>query len=301
MGIRQYNKGMGSSIMTIYKVNTYSGKAEFFDSEINFDAEKNAQDYLMEQRATILNKESVRFSICATFINGNNTIWREVAKDDHENTVCQVFNTLTGHYIQCENKTEAYALNEQLQQKFLDAIGLGEVYVVSQEEFLSTNNLYGDEIYTPTIGQSGKDCSWAPLPYSSVYKMLEMLQPTTNDVVYDLGSGDGNILIKAVKKYNCIAFGIEYNNDLFELSKRNAQKENTLNSITFINDDFLSFDFLNATAIIMNLTKEANEKLKPRLEKLPVGTKIVSCYSTIYGWIPEKTDENNSIYMYVIK
>ena len=70
-----------------------------------------------QKQADVLAYEAVRFSVCATFVNGNDTTWREVQDSDPEDTICQVFDTFTGQYTQCANKTEAFALNDQKKQE----------------------------------------------------------------------------------------------------------------------------------------------------------------------------------------
>lgn len=119
---------MGSGILTVYKVNDFNGEISYFDSSNNPNAQSEAQNLLSQKRASLLVKEAVRFSICATFVDGNNTTWREVKDTDPEDTVCQVFDTLTGAYTQCINKTEAFALNEQKKQNFLASVLLDKVY-----------------------------------------------------------------------------------------------------------------------------------------------------------------------------
>ena len=91
---------------------------------------EEAEALLLQNQKDALAIESVRFSICATFVNGNDTTWREVTIEDPEETICQVFDTFTGTYTQCANKTEAFALNEQKKQAFLASVGLDKVYEV---------------------------------------------------------------------------------------------------------------------------------------------------------------------------
>ena len=78
--------------------------------------------------------------------------------------------------------------------------------------------------YEPKVGQAGKDVVWVPTPQSLVDKMLDLAKLTPQDVVMDLGSGDGRTVITAAKR-GATAVGIEYNPDMVELSKKNAAKE----------------------------------------------------------------------------
>lgn len=116
----------------IYQVNGYNADATYFDDAINSNAKAQAEALLAQKQIDVLSYEAVRFSICATFVNGNDTTWREVQESDPEDTVCQVFDTFTGTYTQCANKTEAYALNEQKKQDFLASVQLDKVYELEQ-------------------------------------------------------------------------------------------------------------------------------------------------------------------------
>ncbi len=77
--------------------------------------------------------------------------------------------------------------------------------------------------YTPKVGQEGKDVVWVPTPQTLVDRMLDMAKATPQDYVIDLGSGDGRTVITAAKR-GIKAHGIEYNPEMVELAKRNAQK-----------------------------------------------------------------------------
>jgi protein-L-isoaspartate O-methyltransferase len=87
--------------------------------------------------------------------------------------------------------------------------------------------------YEPTSGQEGKDVVWVPTPQVVVDKMLDMARVTKNDFVMDLGSGDGRTVITAAKR-GARAVGVEYNPDMVELSKRNAEKEGVSDRATFM-------------------------------------------------------------------
>lgn len=82
----------------------------------------------------------------------------------------------------------------------------------------------GDDKFQPTIGQSGKDVIWVPTNDTVVEKMLATANIKPTDLVYDLGAGDGKIAIAAAQKYGANAVGIEYNKDMAELARRNAQR-----------------------------------------------------------------------------
>lgn len=116
----------------IYQVNGYNTQPTYFDETTNPNAKAEADALLAQKQSDVLAYEAVRFSVCATFVNGNDTTWREVQESDPEETVCQVFDTFTGTYTQCVNKTEAFALNAQKQYDFLLSLGLDKVYELEQ-------------------------------------------------------------------------------------------------------------------------------------------------------------------------
>jgi hypothetical protein len=122
----------------IYQVNGYNVEPTYFDEATNKNAKADAEALLAQKQTDVLAYESVRFSICATFVNGNDTTWREVQESDPEDTICQVFDTFTGTYTECANKTEAYALNSQKQQAFLASVGLDKVYELEQMPKVAT-------------------------------------------------------------------------------------------------------------------------------------------------------------------
>lgn len=135
--------------MTIYVVNGFNAEPTYFDEATNQNAKSDAENLLLQKQQEVLMAEAVRFSVCATFVNGNDTTWREVLDSDPEDTICQVFDTCTGQYTQCSNKTEAFALNEQKKQEFLISIGLDKVYEVSE---IPAKQIYGFFTYGKTVG-----------------------------------------------------------------------------------------------------------------------------------------------------
>lgn len=99
----------------------------YFDDAINPNAKAEAEALLAQRRAETLLQEAARFSICATFVSGNDTVWRELREDDPEDTTCHVFDHLIGEYEEVQGKTAAYELNEQRKEEFLAASGLDTV------------------------------------------------------------------------------------------------------------------------------------------------------------------------------
>ncbi|HEX2332519.1 MAG TPA: class I SAM-dependent methyltransferase [Burkholderiales bacterium] len=144
--------------------------------------------------------------------------------------------------------------------------------------------------YEPTVGQEGKDVVWVPTPQALVDKMLDMAKVTPNDFVMDLGSGDGRTVITAAKR-GARALGIEYNPEMVELSKRNAEKAGVAERARFVKADLFETDFSKATVITMFLLPDINLKLRPKILKLKPGTRVVSNSFTMGDWQADETAE----------
>ena len=144
--------------------------------------------------------------------------------------------------------------------------------------------------FEPEVGQAGKDVVWVPTPQALVDKMLDMAKVTPKDYVIDLGSGDGRTVITAAKR-GVRALGIEYNPDMVELSKANAEKEGVASRATFVKADLFQTDFSKATVITMFLLPGINLKLRPKILGLKPGTRIVSNSFTMGEWKADETAE----------
>ena len=142
--------------------------------------------------------------------------------------------------------------------------------------------------YEPQSGQAGKDVIWVPTPQALVDRMLDMAKVTPRDFVMDLGSGDGRTVITAAKR-GARALGVEYNPDMVELSKRNAEKEGVADKATFVKADIFESDFSKATVITMFLLPTLNLKLRPKILNLKPGTRIVSNSFNMDTWNPDET------------
>jgi SAM-dependent methyltransferase len=142
--------------------------------------------------------------------------------------------------------------------------------------------------YQPTVGQEGRDVVWVPTPQALVDKMLDMAKVTPNDYVIDLGSGDGRTVITAARR-GARALGIEYNPNMVELSRRNAEQAGVAARAEFVRADLFQADLTQATVITLFLLPELNLKLKPKLLALRPGTRIVSNSFTMGDWDADET------------
>ena len=146
----------------------------------------------------------------------------------------------------------------------------------------------GDRLYEPQMGQSGKDVVWIPTPDALVIRMLNAAEVTKDDLVYDLGSGDGKIPIAAAKQFGARAVGIEYNPDMAELSRRNVTRAGVDGTVKIITGDIFVEDFSKATVVTMYLLPELNRRLRPTLLKMKPGTRVTSHQFNMGDWEPDE-------------
>jgi SAM-dependent methyltransferase len=128
-----------------------------------------------------------------------------------------------------------------------------------------------------------------PTPEELVDRMLRMAQVTAEDYVVDLGSGDGVITIAAARDFNARALGIEYNPDMVELAKRNAQRAGVADRATFIHGDIFEEDFSSATVVTMYLLQQLNLRLRDTLLQMKPGTRLVSHAFDMGEWEADDT------------
>ena len=137
-----------------------------------------------------------------------------------------------------------------------------------------------------------------------VKRMLEIAHVGSDDVVFDLGCGDGRILIMAVNDFGAKkAIGYEMRRDLYQQTLREIIKQELTDKITLINGDLLQADLTQATVITLYLTTSGNERLRPKMEKeIQNKTRIVSHDFSILKWSPTQKEEfySHSIYLYVM-
>jgi cyclopropane fatty-acyl-phospholipid synthase-like methyltransferase len=135
-----------------------------------------------------------------------------------------------------------------------------------------------------------EEIPFVPTPPEVVDKMLELAGVKKGDVVYDLGSGDGRIVIRAAKKYGVKAVGVEMDNWLLAKARKDAQAVGVSHLVKFRAEDALKADISAATVVTLYMLPWFNEKLKPNFQKhLKPGARIVAHDFGIEGWKPDKT------------
>ncbi|HKU45350.1 MAG TPA: class I SAM-dependent methyltransferase [Burkholderiales bacterium] len=140
-----------------------------------------------------------------------------------------------------------------------------------------------DLLYTPYVGQPGKDVIWVPTPPGLVEKMLDMAKVTPQDFVIDLGSGDGRNIIAAAKR-GARGLGVEWDTDLVRLSQQTAAAAGVAHLARFVRGDMYEADISQATVLALFLLPANLERLRPKFEKLRPGTRIVTNGYAIPGW-----------------
>jgi precorrin-6B methylase 2 len=146
--------------------------------------------------------------------------------------------------------------------------------------------------YEPQVGQAGKDVIWVPTPDEVVDRMLTMAQVKPNDIVYDLGAGNGKIAIAAAKKFGATATGIEYNPDMAKHAQGNVVAAGVQAKARILQGDIFATNFSDATVVTMYLLPGLNMKLRPTLLAMKPGTRIVSHSFTMEDW---EADEISSM------
>jgi SAM-dependent methyltransferase len=150
--------------------------------------------------------------------------------------------------------------------------------------------------------ESKKIVPFVPSPQAVVDKMIDLAGVKKGDVVYDLGSGDGRIVIAAAQK-GARAVGFEIDPDLVAESRANIQKAGVQESAEIRNQDILTVDLSGASVVTMYLLPDVNLKLRPNLQKqLKPGSRIVSHSFDMGDWKADKVEQidGRTIYLWTI-
>lgn len=153
-----------------------------------------------------------------------------------------------------------------------------------------------------TIAQK-LDVPYVPTPTDVVDRMLKIANVTKDDVLYDLGSGDGRIVITAARKYGTRGVGIDIDPERIQEANKNAQRARVTDRVQFRQQDLFKADFKEATVVTLYLLPDINLRLRPKLlSELKPGTRIVSHQFDMGDWKPLKTVEigDRTIYYWVV-
>jgi len=148
------------------------------------------------------------------------------------------------------------------------------------------------------------DIYYSPTPDAVADAMLKLARVTPADVVYDLGSGDGRIVVLAAEKYGARAVGIELEPYLIERSRKLARERGVEDKVTFIEGDLFTADISSATVVALYLSPSINRRLEEKLKRqLQPGTRIVSHQFGIGSWVPAETvraENGNDLFLWTV-
>jgi 2-polyprenyl-3-methyl-5-hydroxy-6-metoxy-1,4-benzoquinol methylase len=145
---------------------------------------------------------------------------------------------------------------------------------------------------------------YVPTSPETVAAMLKLAGVQKNDLVIDLGCGDGRIVITAAKEYGAHGIGVDIDPERIKEANENAQKEGVANLVEFRQGDLFDADIKKATVVTLYLLPSVNMKLRPKLWRdLKPGTRVVSHTFDMEDWKPEKVEEvgGSQIFLWVIK
>lgn len=148
------------------------------------------------------------------------------------------------------------------------------------------------------------DIYFAPTSQAVADAMLRLARVTPDDVVYDLGSGDGRIVVIAAQKYGAHGVGIEIDPKLVALSREIASEGSVADRVTFVEGDLFAADISKATVVTLWLSPSMNSRLEPKLKaELRPGTRVVSHQFTIGDWMPDQAIRvnNEDLYLWTIR
>ena len=148
------------------------------------------------------------------------------------------------------------------------------------------------------------DVPYVPTPMPVVDAMLDLAKVTKSDVVYDLGCGDGRIVVRAATRFGCRGVGVDLNPERVKEARANAKRANVTELTRFEVGDVFEFDFSPASVVTMYLLPSVNLKLRPRLLKeLKPGTRLVSHDFHMGDWAAETVRDvgRSRIYLWTIR
>ena len=153
---------------------------------------------------------------------------------------------------------------------------------------------------------SKPDIAFIPTPDDAIQAMLTLAELTPEDVVYDLGCGDGRLLIAAARQYGVRGVGVDVDATLLAQAQTAAEAAGVAHLLTFRQENLYDSDLTSATVVFLYLLPHLNERLRPRLEaQLAPGSRILSHQFGMDGWSPEQvvplvpSEEDSVIYRWV--
>ena len=148
------------------------------------------------------------------------------------------------------------------------------------------------EVPAPKAQHDDSLAPFVPTPHDVVNRMLELADVTDQDVVYDLGCGDGRIVITAAQRFGARGVGIDFDPQRIAEANANAERAGVTHLVRFIEQDAMTVDVSEATVVTLYLLSSSNLKLRPRLTaQLPEGARIVSHAFSMGDWVADKIEK----------
>ena len=144
------------------------------------------------------------------------------------------------------------------------------------------------DAWRPQRGQTGKDVMWLPTPDELVSRLLEIARVGPDDLVYDLGAGDGKIAIAAARTHGARAIGVEYNPKMAAFARSQVERAGVVDRVQIIEGDLFKVDFSKATVLTLYLLDELNQQLRPTILGMKPGTRVVSNSFAMGDWEPDR-------------
>ena len=159
---------------------------------------------------------------------------------------------------------------------------------------------------TAAPARRGPDVIFVPTPQDVTERMLELAAVRKDDVVYDLGCGDGRIVVTAARLYGCRAVGVDIDPECVRLSRENAGRHKVQALVRIEQRDLFGVDLADASVVALYVGPDVNRRLVPRLAKLQQGARVISHNFEIEGYAPEKVldvvstedDARHTLYLY---
>jgi SAM-dependent methyltransferase len=161
---------------------------------------------------------------------------------------------------------------------------------------------------SPAQSSRKPDVPYEPSPPEVVRAMLELAGVRNEDVVYDLGSGDGRIVIAAARDFGARGVGIDIDPQRIAEANENARRAEVGNRVKFVQGDLFTAEFADATVVTLFLWPEVNLRLRPKLMSLKPGTRIVSHVHDMGDWKPDRTIQvrmengrERTVYLWIVR
>jgi SAM-dependent methyltransferase len=143
---------------------------------------------------------------------------------------------------------------------------------------------------TGSAQQRRPDVQFVPTPHHVVAEMLRLAEVKNTDVVYDLGCGDGRVVIAAAKEYGARGLGVDIDPWLIAESRANAAQAGVADRVKFVQQDLFDMDIREATVVTLYLLPQLNHRLRPKLlNDLRPGTRVLSHDFNMGDWYPDRT------------